>query len=141
MVRRLRAVTKYPPLQRTIRCLPSGARVPVVDNSGAKMIEIITVLGQFVTRGGNPTATIGDMVVATVKKGKPDIRKKVVRAIIVQTRQKYKRADGTTIHFENNAAVVVDDDGNPMGSEIKGAVAREAVTRWPGIGKVASVVA
>ena len=140
MVRRLRAVTRFPPVQKTIRSLPSGAKIPVVDNSGAKTVELITVLGHKVTRGGNPSASIGDMVVVTVKKGKPDIKKKVVRAIIVQTRQKFRRPDGSTLHFENNAAVVVDEDGNPRGSEIKGAVAREAVDRWPGLGKVASVI-
>ncbi|HDR53510.1 MAG TPA: 50S ribosomal protein L14 [archaeon] len=125
---------------KTIRSLPYGARVPVMDNSGAKVVEIIAVLGHKVTRGSNPSATIGDMVVVSVKKGKPDVRKKVSRAVIIQTRQKFRRPDGTTVHFENNAAVLVDEDGNPKGTEIKGAVAREAVERWPGVGRVASVV-
>ncbi|MBR9689477.1 MAG: 50S ribosomal protein L14 [Candidatus Altiarchaeota archaeon] len=140
MVRRIKAVLKHPPAMRTIRALPSGARMPAVCNSGAKIVEVISVIGFKATRGQQPVATIGDMIVATVKKGAPDIRKKVVRAIIVQTKQKVRRADGNYIHFEQNGAVVVDEDGNPKGTEIKGPVAREAVLRWPGLGKIASVV-
>ena len=140
MVRRIRAVTRFPPLMKTVRSLPSGARGPVVDNSGARMVQIISVLGHKVSRGGNQSAAIGDMVVVSVIKGKPEVRKKVMRAIIVQTRQKFRRPSGLTVHFEKNAAVLVDEDGNPKGTEIKGAVAREAVERWPGVGKVASVV-
>ncbi len=140
MVRRIRAVMKYPPRMKQVRCLPAGAKVPVVCNSGAKQIEIISVIGHNPSRGRYPTAAIGDMVVATVKKGSPDLRKKVVRAIIVQTRKKYRRADGGYVVFENNGAVIVDKDGNPRGTEIKGPVAREAIERWPGLGKVASMV-
>ncbi len=140
MVRRIKAVMKHPPVMKTVRGLPSGASVPVVCNSGAKIIEIISVVGYKASRGRNPSATIGDMVVATVKKGSPDLRKKVVRAIIVQMRQKYRRPDGSYVRFERNGAVVVDEDGNPKGTEIRGPVAREAVDRWPGLGKIASVV-
>lgn len=140
MVRRIKAVMKHPPIMRTIRGLPSGASVPVICNSGAKIIEIISVVGFKATRNQNPSAAIGDMVVVTVKKGTPEMRKKVARAIIVQARQKYRRPDGNFVRFERNGAVIVDEDGNPKGTEIKGPVAREAVERWPGLGKIASVV-
>ena len=140
MVRRIRAVLKKPPVKRTIRGLPYGARLRVIDNSGAKEVEIISVIGYKPSRGRYPQATIGDMVVVSVKKGTPEMRKKVVRAIVVQMRQKFKRPNGLTVHFEDNAAVIVDEDGNPKGTEIKGPVAREAVERWPGVGKIASMV-
>jgi large subunit ribosomal protein L14 len=104
------------------------------------MVEIISVIGYKPCRRRYPAATVGDMVVVTVKKGSPDLRKKVVRAIIVQMRQKYRRPDGSYVRFERNGAVIVDEDGNPKGTEIKGPVAREAVDRWPGLGRVASVV-
>ncbi|MBR9680325.1 MAG: 50S ribosomal protein L14 [Candidatus Altiarchaeota archaeon] len=125
---------------RTIRALPSKAKMPAVCNSGAKIVEVISVIGYKATRGQQPSATIGDMVVASVKKGSPDLKKKVVRAIIVQTKQKFRRIDGNFVHFEQNGAVVVDEDGNPKGTEIKSPVAREAVDRWPGLGKIASMV-
>ncbi len=140
MVRRVRAVKKHPAKKRTIRGLPFGARLKVIDNSGAKEIQIFAVIGHKPSRGRYPAATIGDMVVASVKKGTPEMRKKVVRAIVVQMRQKYRRANGMVVHFEENAAVIVDKDGNPKGSEIKGPIAREAVERWPGVGKIASMV-
>jgi large subunit ribosomal protein L14 len=140
MVRRIKAVMKHPPAMRTKRGLPSGATLPIVCNSGAKVAELISVVGFKATRRQNPTATIGDMVTVTVKKGTPELRKKVARAIIVQMRQKYRRPDGSYVQFEANGAVIVDEDGNPKGTEIKGPVAREAVDRWPGLGKIASVV-
>ncbi len=140
MVRRIRAVLKKPPVKRTVRGLPYGANIRVIDNSGAKVVEIIAVIGYKPSRSRYPQATIGDMVVASVKKGNPEMRKKVVRAIIVQMKQKFKRPSGLTVHFEENAVVVVDEDGNPKGTEIKGPVAREAVERWPGVGKIASMV-
>jgi len=125
---------------KTIRSLPSKAKMPAVCNSGAKVIEVISVVGFKATRGQQPSATIGDMVVASVKKGTPDLRKKVVRAVIVQTKQKFRRVSGEFVHFEQNGAVVVDEDGNPKGTEIKSPIAREAVDRWPGLGKIASMV-
>lgn len=140
MVRRIKTVMKRPPKMKTIRSLPSKAKMPAVCNSGAKVIEVISVVGFKATRGQQPSATIGDMVVASVKKGTPDLRKKVVRAVIVQTKQKFRRVSGEFVHFEQNGAVVVDEDGNPKGTEIKSPIAREAVDRWPGLGKIASMV-
>jgi large subunit ribosomal protein L14 len=140
MVRRIKTVLKRPPKMKTIRALPSKAKMPVVCNSGGKIVEVISVAGYKATRGQQPSATIGDMVVVSVRKGTPDLRKKVVRAIIVQTILKFWRFDGYFVLFENNGAVIVDEDGNPKGTEIKAPIAREAVDRWPGLGKIASMV-
>ena len=78
---------------------------------------------------------------ASVKKGKPGVRKTVVMAVIVRQKKEYQRPDGTRIKFEDNAAVVLKDkDGNPKGTIFKGPIAKEACERWPGIAKVASIV-
>ncbi len=122
------------------RALPSGARLDVVDNTGAKEIEIIQVIGFKGTRRRYPSAGVGDMVVASVKKGTPEMRKQVVRAVIVRQRKEYRRRDGTRVKFEDNAAVITNEKGDPKGSEIKGPVAKEAAERWSKIASVASII-
>ena len=78
---------------------------------------------------------------ASVIKGKPDIRKTVVMAVIVRQKKEYKRVSGTRIKFEDNAAVVLKDEkGNPKGTIFKGAIAKEATERWPGIAKIARII-
>ena len=77
----------------------------------------------------------------SVIKGDKSIRKQVVPAVIVRQRKEYKRANGMRIAFEDNALVVLKDEkGNPKGTIFKGAIAKEAIERWPGIGKIASTV-
>ncbi|WP_457554845.1 50S ribosomal protein L14 [Candidatus Pyrohabitans sp.] len=125
---------------RVTRALPSGARLDVVDNTGAKEIEIIQVVGYKGTRRRYPSAGVGDMVVASVKKGTPEMRKQVVRAVIVRQRKEYRRRDGTRVKFEDNAAVITNEKGDPRGSEIKGPVAKEAAERWSKIASVASII-
>ena len=86
-------------------------------------------------------ARVGDLVHASVVKGKPEMRKTVVLAVIVRQKKEYRRLDGTRIKFESNMAVVVKDDkGNPKGTIFKGPIAKEACERWPGIAKVASII-
>jgi len=121
--------------------LPHGAQVATCDNSGAKVIKIISVVGGKTTKGRYPCAKVGDLVLASVQKGKPDMRKKVVYAVIVRQRKEYRRADGMRIVFEHNAAVVLKDNkGNPKGTIFKGPIAKEAAKRWPGVAKVASII-
>jgi len=122
------------------KTLPPGARLVCADNSGAKEIEIISVRGYKGRKRRYARAGVGDLVVASVKKGKPEIRKEVVLAVVVRQRKPYQRYDGSTIRFEDNAAVLVGDDGSPRGTEIKGAIAREVVERWTKIGSIASIV-
>lgn len=101
------------------------SRVKVVDNSGAREILCIRVLGGTRRR----YARVGDMIVATVKDAQPNsaVRKgDVVRAVIVRQRHPYQRPDGSAIRFDENAAVILaDDEGNPRGTRIFGPVARE----------------
>ncbi len=96
----------------------------VADNTGAKRAQCIRVLGS----GNRRTCSVGDMVVATVKKATPQgsVKKSdVVRGVIVRTRYPVRREDGSYVRFDRNAMVIVDPDGNPRGTRIFGAVARE----------------
>ena len=96
----------------------------VADNSGARKLQVILPLG-----GGLGTiAGLGDVVTAAVKEASPDgtVKKgKVVKAVIVRTRKEHRRRDGTYIRFDENAAVVVSDDHEPVGTRVFGPVARE----------------
>src|SRR3989339_2174882 len=126
---------------RIVKALPVQAEVEACDNSGAKVLKIIAVKGHKTVRGRFPSAGVGDMVFASVRKGKLEMRKTVVPAVIVRQKKEYRRADGTRIKFEDNAAVVLKDEkGNPKGTIFKGAIAKEACERWPGIAKIASIV-
>lgn len=99
-------------------------RLAVADNTGAKEVMCIKVLGGSRRR----YAGLGDVIICSVKSVIPgaDIKKKaVVRAVIVRTKKPSRRADGSYIRFDSNAVVIIDNDGNPRGTRIFGAVARE----------------
>ena len=96
----------------------------VADNTGAKEIKCIRILGGSKRKFGN----IGDVIVASVRKAAPGgtVKKgEVVRAVIVRTAKGVRRADGTYVRFDENAAVLIKDDRNPRGTRIFGPVARE----------------
>jgi len=123
------------------RALPVGCMVPTCDNSGAKLLKVFSVVGLKTRKGRLPSASVGDLVMASVKKGRPDMRKQVVFAIIVRQKKSYRRPNGVRVKFEENAAVVLKDNkGNPKGTIFKGPIAKEACTRWPGVAKVASII-
>lgn len=99
-------------------------RLKVADNSGAREILVIRVMGGSKVKYGN----IGDVVVGTVKKAIPNsnIKEgKVVKAVIVRTREGARRADGSYIKFSDNACVLIKDDKSPIGTRVLGPVARE----------------
>ncbi len=88
-----------------------------------------------------PATRVGDLILADVVNGEPDIRKTVVFAVVVRQKKEYRRYSGIRIKFEDNAAVVVKDDkGNPKGTFLKGPIAKEAAERWPAIAKIATMV-
>jgi large subunit ribosomal protein L14 len=96
----------------------------VADNSGARRIRCITPLGG----GVGLTASIGDIISATVREADPEskiAKGKVVRAVIVRTRKEVRRRDGSYIRFDDNAAVVIDKAGEPVGTRVFGPVGRE----------------
>ena len=123
------------------RGLPVGCSVPACDNSGAKIVKIFSVKGHKTVKGKIPAAGVGDLVVASVISGRPDMRKQVVFAIVVRQKKEYRRINGRRIKFEDNAVVVLKDDkGNPKGTIFKGAIAKEACERWPNIAKIAGII-
>ncbi len=122
------------------KALPSGARLDCVDNTGAKVLQIIAVKGYRGVKNRYPKAGIGDVVIVSVKKGRPEIRKQIVRAVIVRQRKEFRRPSGMRVKFEDNAAVIVDEKGMPTGSEIRGPVAREAVERFAKIASAATII-
>ncbi len=126
---------------RIIKALPVGAQIETCDNSGAKVIKIFAVIGSKTVKRRKPSAGVGDLVMVSVKKGKPEMRKQVFYAVIVRQRKEYRRSDGTRIKFENNAAVILKDEkGNPKGTILKGPIAKEVCDRWPPIAKLASII-
>lgn len=123
------------------RALNQGAWVETCDNSGAKVLKIVSVINSKPSKGRMPAAGVGDLVLASVKKGLPAMRKQVVYAIIVRQKKEYRRPDGTRIKFEDNAAIVSKDEkGNPKGTIFKGPIAKEACDRWPPVAKVARII-
>lgn len=118
-----------------------GSIVETCDNSGAKEVKITSVVGSKTVKGRVPEGGVGDLVMVAVKKGKPEMRKQVVHAIIVRQKKEYRRPDGTRIKFEDNAVIIMKDDkGNPKGTIFKGAIAKEVIERWSPVSKVASIV-
>ena len=104
--------------------IQSETHLKVADNTGAKEIKCIRVLGGSRRKFGN----IGDVIVASVRKAAPGGTAKkgeVVKAVIVRTKKGVRRADGTYVRFDENAAVLIKDDKNPRGTRIFGPVARE----------------
>jgi large subunit ribosomal protein L14 len=100
------------------------SRLKVADNSGAKEILCIRVLGGT----GRRYANVGDVIVATVKDANPtgnDKKKSVVKAVVVRTKNQIKRKDGSTIAFDENAAVIINDDKTPKATRVFGPVPRE----------------
>ncbi|NHV98630.1 MAG: 50S ribosomal protein L14 [Thaumarchaeota archaeon] len=125
---------------RGSRGLPVGASLVCADNSGAKLLRIV----QVAKSGGRlrrlPSAKVGDLVTVSVKKGTPDLKNKLMKAIIVRQRFPIRRRDGLRVVFEDNAAVLMTPEGDLKGTEVKGPVAKEAVDLWPKLSALASSV-
>ena len=126
---------------RTTAGLNLGARVIACDNSGAKVVKIISVKLGKGKKGKQGFAKIGDRVKVAVKKGIPDMKGKVFEAVVVRQKKAYRRITGERVAFEDNAvAILKDDKGNPKGTQIKGPIAKEILERWPQVAKIASIV-
>ena len=105
-------------------------RVDIADNTGAKVAMCIKVLRGSSSKGKfkRRVATIGDIIICAVKKAIPagEVKQgEIIRCVVVRTRHKIVRPDGSYVRFDRNAAVVIDKDNNPRGTRIFGAVARE----------------
>uniref|UniRef100_A0A3Q3JNT8 Large ribosomal subunit protein uL14 n=1 Tax=Monopterus albus TaxID=43700 RepID=A0A3Q3JNT8_MONAL len=99
--------------------LPVGAVINCADNTGAKNLYIISVKGIKGRLNRLPAAGVGDMVMATVKKGKPELRKKVHPAVVIRQRKSYRRKDGVFLYFEDNAGVIVNNKGEMKGGSFR----------------------
>jgi large subunit ribosomal protein L14 len=102
----------------------------ITDNSGAKTALCIKILGKCSARGKftRVVANVGDIICVAIKKSLPTCQlddKKVYKCVVVRTKQPIRRADGSYVRFDSNAAVIIDNEGNPIGTRIFGAVARE----------------
>ena len=102
---------------RTSYGLCNGSKILIADNSGAKIAQIINV-DQYKGRLRRlPKATVGSVVTVTIKKGKPELRGNIVKAVIVRQKMIYRRLDGTRLCFEDNAGVIISKEGDPKGTE------------------------
>ncbi|MBS7659452.1 MAG: 50S ribosomal protein L14 [Candidatus Bathyarchaeia archaeon] len=122
------------------RGLPAGSILKCADNTGAKELRLIQVIGYKGRRGRVPSAAVGDRVAVSVRRGTPDMRKKIFHAVVIRQRMPFRRPDGIWVQFEDNAAVIITPEGEMKGSEIRGPVAKEAAERWPRIASAASII-
>ena len=117
----------------------TGTQLICDDNSGAKLVEVIGVLATRSRLRRQPSAGIGDVVIVAVKKGKPEMVKKKERALIIRQRKEFRRGK-ERVRFEDNACTIIDENGLPKATEIKGAAAREIAERFPKVVAIASSV-
>jgi len=126
---------------RATNGLNLGAKMIAADNSGAKIVKLVSVKRAKGKKGKQVCAKIGDWVKVSVRKGIPDMKGKVFDAVLIRQRKSYRRLTGERIAFEDNAvAILKDEKGNPKGTQIKGPIAREVSERWPSVAKIASIV-
>lgn len=122
------------------RGIPNGCRLNVTDNSGAKVAEVISVLKLKTRLNRLPSATVGDYVVVSIKKGTPEMRRKILYGVIVRQKQIIHRTDGTRICFEDNAVIIISKEGEPKGTMCRGPVAKEAAELYPRLASLASQI-
>lgn len=122
------------------RAIPVGSFLTCADNTGAKVVQLIAVFGYKGRRRRMPAAGVAAMVKIVVKQGDIKIRKQLSNAVIIRQKAEYRRKDGLRVAFEDNAAVLVNENGEPKGTDIKGPVAKEAVERYSALGKISSIV-
>jgi large subunit ribosomal protein L14 len=122
------------------RALNTGSRLFCADNTGARVVQVISVDGYHGVRRRQPKLGLGDIATISVKKGTPDMRKKMEKAVVIRQKKEYRRPDGLRVSFEDNAMVIVNENNEPKGTEIKGPVAREVAERFPKIGSMATII-
>jgi len=126
---------------RATRGLNIGSKVLASDNSGARIVRIVSIKGGKSTKGRQNFAKIGDWVKVSVREGKPDMKGVVFDAVVIRVKKPYRRYTGERVCFEDNAvALLKDEKGNPKGTQIKGVVAREVQERWAQVAKIAQYV-
>jgi large subunit ribosomal protein L14 len=122
------------------RGLPCGCILKCADNSGAREIRLIQVMGYKGRLRRVPAASVGDLITVSIRKGTPDLRKKIFHAVVVRQKKPFRRVDGVWVEFEDNAAVIMTPEGEMRGSEIRGPIAKEAAEKWPRVASAASII-
>ena len=123
------------------RGLNIGSECEAADNSGARIVRIVSVKGGHGRKGRQVSAKVADWVKVSVRKGDPTMKGEVFDAVIIRQRMAWQRPSGERVCFSNNAvALLKDEKGNPKGTQIKGPIAREIQERWKEVSKLASVI-
>ncbi len=137
---RRKTVRKRMSKPRTSYGLCNGSKILITDNSGAKIAQIINVDRSKTRLRRLPKATVGSVCTVTIKKGKPELRGNILKAVIVRQKMIYRRVDGTRLAFEDNAGVIISKEGDPKGTEIRGPIAREAAELFPRLASISSLI-
>ncbi|WP_342679839.1 50S ribosomal protein L14 [Methanofollis sp. UBA420] len=127
-------------LSKIPRSVATGTKLVCADNTGARVVEIVSVDGYHGVRRRQPKLGVGDVATVSVKKGTPDMRRKLLKAVVIRQRKEIRRPSGLRVGFDDNAVVIVDERGEPKGTDIKGPVAREVAERFPKIGSTATII-
>ena len=123
------------------KSLNIGSLVLASDNSGARIVKIVSVKHGKSTKGRQQYAKLGDWVKVSSRKGNPEMKGQVFDAVVIRQKKPYRRNTGERVAFMDNAvALLKDDKGNPKGTQIKGPIAREVGDRWPFLSKIAKFV-
>jgi large subunit ribosomal protein L14 len=125
---------------RITKGLQVGSYINCADNTGASVLQIISVKGYKGVKTRHPGCGVGSWIICSVKKGDPKMKHQVVHAVIVRQKKEYRRKSGIRVKFEDNAAVLTNEKGEPRGTKIKGPIAKEVVERFSVIGKIATMV-
>jgi large subunit ribosomal protein L14 len=126
---------------KATRALNIGSHVLSSDNSGARIVKIVSVKKGKSKKKRQQYAKIADWVKVSVRAGKPDMVGTVFDAVVIRQKKPFKRKTGERVAFQDNAvALLKDDKGNPRGTQIKGPIAREVQERWAQVAKIAQYV-
>ena len=139
MVKKVKGGASFP-RRRHSPGIQVGTRLVVADNSGAREVLVVGVPEIKTRLRRIPFASVGDVVVVSVKKGTPEMKGQIFRAVIVRQKKPYRRPDGTWVAFEDNACVIITPEGMPKGKEVRGPIAREAAERWSQIANLATII-
>jgi len=120
--------------------LEKGSLVTCADNTGARELKVVSISGYSGTKNRHPKAGLGDKVTVSVTKGTPEMRRQVLEAVIIRQRKPVRRPDGTRLKFADNAAVIIDENEDPRGTELKGPIAREVAERFGSIASTATII-
>jgi large subunit ribosomal protein L14 len=122
------------------KSIQTGTVLKCADNSGANLLEVISVMGFKGKRRAKPTAGIADVVICRVSSGTEKVRHQVFKVVVVRQKKEFRRPDSMRVQFDDNAGVLVNDKFDPTATMIKGPIAREVVERFKTVGKIASLI-